>query len=135
MKSLLTTINFIEMDPHMDTYQVNQAHLLEKYRLIARILRYEIEFLHPPCMEPSLIEKNALESLMDSCVLSQKSDEPSSEEHQIAKKIALHMDLDLEDEDEYLSLPEKCIFLFVNVAQALSRKWVASIASRLLNIY
>ncbi len=99
------------------------------------ILRHEIEFISPPCLEASSIEKKTLDLLICNCVVSLQSDEPNSDEQQKAKKIALHLDLELEEEDEYFLMPECETFLYVNLDNALSRKWVTSVATSLFGIY
>lgn len=135
VKSLFAAMDFLGIDLHSSTFKLDQNRLLENYRTIIKILRYEIDFINPPCLDASVIEKKALDSLLNNCVVSEQSDEATSDEQQKAKKIADHLDLELEDEYDYLCLPEKQIFLYVDIANALSRKWVASIATRLLDVY
>lgn len=123
------------VDSHQSTCRVSQKRLLENYRMMTGILHHEIEFIHPPCLEASSIEKKTLDVLLCNCVVSLQSDEPNSDEQQKAKKIALHLDLELEEEDEYFLMPECETFLYVNLDNALSRKWVTSVATSLFGIY
>ena len=135
MHSLFLLVDFLEVDAHLDTCRINQNQLLENYRIMADILRHEIDFLNPPCLESTAIEKKGLEYLVSNCVISMQSDEAQSEEQQKAKKIALHMDLEFEEEDENLLMPDCEIYLSVNLDNALKKKWVTSIATSLLGIY
>lgn len=128
-------MDLMGIDSHSDTIKLDKNRFLENYRTIAKVLRYEIDFIDPPCLDSSDIEKRALDSLLYNCIVSEQSDETNSDEQQMAKKIAYNLDIDLEEDYDFLTLPEKQIFLYVNIANALSRKWVASVATKILDIY
>lgn len=128
-------MHLMEVDLHSDTCRVSQADLLENYRKMAGLLRHEIDFIIPPCSSASVIEKQVLDYLIDNQVVSQQSDEPNSDEQQMAQRIAYHLDVDSDDEEAWADRPAIDTFLYVNIANALSHKWIATIATKLLDIY
>ena len=104
MKSLFSVMDVIEFDLHSDRSdpicRVSQNRLLENFRKIAWLLRHEIAAINPPCLSASNSEKKALDYLIDNLVLSQLSDEPNSGEQQMARKIAHHLDVDSDEEED-----------------------------------
>jgi hypothetical protein len=129
-------MDVIEFDLHSDIgNRVSQNRLLENYRKIAWLLRHEIAAINPPCLSASNSEKKALDYLIDNLVLSQLSDEPNSGEQQMARRIAHHLDVDSDEEEDFLDRPVMDTFLYVNIANALSHKWVATISNQILDVY
>lgn len=128
-------MHLMQVDLHSDTCRVSQTALLENYRKMVGILRYEIDFITPPCLPASVVEKQVLDYLIDNQVLSQQSDEPNSSEQQMAKRIAYHLDVDSDEDEHWADRPAIETFLYVNIGNALSHKWIAKIATKLLNIY
>lgn len=124
-----------EIDSHSTTVKLSRNRLMENFRQITGLLRYEWEPMYPPCVDISVLGNDALELLFSNCVLSQQSDDSNSHEQQMAKKIANNLDIDFEEEDDYLFLPETEEYLYVNVSQAFSRRWVSSITNKILDIY
>ncbi|KAK4022407.1 hypothetical protein OUZ56_007876 [Daphnia magna] len=135
MKSLFSVMHLMQVDLHSDTCRVSQTALLENYRKMVGILRYEIDFITPPCLPASVVEKQVLDYLIDNQVLSQQSDEPNSSEQQMAKRIAHHLDVDSDEDEHWADRPAIETFLYVNIGNALSHKWITKIATKLLNIY
>ena len=139
MKSLFSVMDVIEFDLHSDRSdpicRVSQNRLLENFRKIAWLLRHEIAAINPPCLSASNSEKKALDYLIDNLVLSQLSDEPNSGEQQMARRIAHHLDVDSDEEEDYLDRPVMDTFLYVNIANALSHKWVVTISNQILDVY
>ncbi|XP_057380979.1 uncharacterized protein LOC130703565 [Daphnia carinata] len=135
MKSLFSVMHLMEVDLHSDTCRVSQTALLENYRKMVGILRYEIDFITPPCVPASVVEKQVLDYLIDNQVLSQQSDEPNSSEQQMAKRIAYYLDVDSDEDEHWADRPVIEKFLYVNIDNALSHKWIATIATKLLDIY
>nr|CAH0102832.1 unnamed protein product [Daphnia galeata] len=136
MKSLFSVMDVIEFDLHSDIgNRVSQNRLLENYRKIAWLLRHEIAAINPPCLSASNSEKKALDYLIDNLVLSQLSDEPNSGEQQMARRIAHHLNVDSDEEEDFLDRPVMDTFLYVNIANALSHKWVATISNQILDVY
>lgn len=135
-------MNLTEIDYKLDTCKISQKALLDQYRTMAKILRYDLEYIHPPCIDLSAIEKRALEYLFEHSVASLHSDEITSEEQQKAHRIARRIEMDFndsEDEDNFWPLPSQQppqdIPLYIDVDVALSRKWIANISTSLLEIY
>lgn len=124
-----------EIDSHATTIRISRNQLMDNFRQISQLLRYETEAIYPPCAKISDIENWTLHSLLTSCVLSEKSDEQDSHEHIMAKKIATALDIDFEDEDDFLLLPDADEYLYVDVSCAFSRRWVSQITSKILDVY
>lgn len=125
-----------EIDSHLETYHISENKLREKFRKMVELLRYEVDYLHPPCLSASEIENKALDVLQNYCVCSHVSDEPNCNENQMARKLAKYLDVDFEEEEDSIDeLPTKEILLYVNRENLLSRKWVANIVTSLLDIY
>ncbi|EFX89967.1 hypothetical protein DAPPUDRAFT_299839 [Daphnia pulex] len=135
MKSLFSVMDLMEFDLHSDTCRVSQNRLLENFRKIASLLRHEIDFINPPCLSASASEKKALDYLIDSLVLSQQSDEPNSGEQLMAKRIAYNLDVDSEDEEDWAHRPTIDTLFYVNIANALSHKWITTVTSTVLDVY
>ena len=134
-------MNLSEVDYQFDTCQISQQTVLENYRTMAKILRFDLEYIHPPCADLSAIEKQTLESLFQHSVASLHSDEVTSEEQQKANRIAKNVELDFNDDDDdddrfWPSYkPPQDIPLYVNINVALSKKWIVNISSYLLDVY
>jgi len=128
------------VDFQFETCKISQKAVLEMFREMAKILRYDLEYVHPPCMKFSTIEEMPIDRLARHSVASLQSSETNSEEQQKALRIARHLDIDYEDEDDddYWPLPthsSQDVSLYVTISNAISRKWVAEIAESLINIY
>ena len=128
-------MNEVGIDIRSETCRVSQNQLLEKFRTISKILRYEIAHIHPPCITSSKIEQATLEGLFQRSVASPHSNEMDSDEQAKAKSLARHLDIDFEEEGDFDYTQTAEILLFVNIPNAISRKWTVGITDSLLEIY
>jgi len=135
MISLLVVANLYEKDIHLETIKIYESQLIEKFQKLARILSYEVADIYPPCTTSSVIEKEAVTSLLDYSIVSYQDDQ-ECETHQISRKLAQHLELNFEEPDEdWAPTTRPEISVYVNVENLLARKWVSKIASSLLEIY
>lgn len=136
VKSLILVMNEAALDFHSETCRISQNQILEKFRLLAKILRYEIDYIYPPCIPPSRVEQNTLERLFQRSLASLHSGEMDSEEQAKAKRLARHLDIDFEEEGDWDYSPQAVeLPLFVNIPNVISRKWVVGVTNSLLEVY
>lgn len=120
-------------------HDIENQHIL--MTLIIFLLKYFLCFIkvvdiYPPCTTSSVIEKHAVESLVDSSVVSYH-DGQECETHEASRKLAKHLDLDFEEDfnSDWVPVTRPEIIVYVNVENLLSRKWISNIATSLLEIY
>lgn len=124
------------IDVRSETCRISQNQMLERFRLLIKILRYEIDYIYPTCIPPSRVEQNILERLFQRSVASIHSSEMDSEEEAKAKRLARHLDIDFEEEGYMDYAPQSVeLPLFVNIPNFISRKWVVGITNSLLDVY
>jgi len=129
-------MNETEIDFRTETCRISQNQMLEKFRLLIKIFRYEIHYIHPPCIPPTRVEQNTLERLFQRSVASLHSSEMDSEEQAKAKRLARHLDIDFEEEGDWDYEPQSVeLSLFVNIPNVILRKWVVGITNSLLEVY
>ena len=129
-------MNETAIDFRTETCRISQNQMLEKFRLLTKIFRYEIDYIYPPCIPPTRVEQNTLERLFQRSVASIHSSEMDSEEQAKAKRLARHLDIDFEEEGDWDYEPQSVeLPLFVNIPNVISRKWVVGITNSLLEVY
>ena len=85
MKAVLSAIDWNDVDWHNETLKASNSAVMENFRVLRKILEQEIEYIHQPCTDSSVIEKRAMEILHLQSIISYHSDEFSSAENVLVK--------------------------------------------------